>query len=109
MSDDHKLTPVRQSHLTMTWRVPMLIEDGIYILRLAQNYSRMYSESELPETVKAQIAMIHAFPFNDYEDWEDLSTIGYINNQDQRLNDVGWRLKPNVYMLILSEETMESL
>lgn len=109
MKIDHSLTPVHHSMLMDSWRVPMWVEEGTYTISVGQKAYRMFNESDLPERIKAQLSMIHAFPLKDYPDWMDISVTGYINHQDERLNDVGWRLRPDLYMLILDRQQLEEL
>lgn len=89
MKLDDSMTPVHHSMLVNSWRVPMWVEEGTYTISVGQKAYRMFNESDLPEGIKSQLSMIHAFPFKDYPNWINVSVEGYINQQDERLNDVG--------------------
>lgn len=109
MKLDDSMTPVHHSMLVNSWRVPMWVEEGTYTISVGQKAYRMFNESDLPEGIKSQLSMIHAFPFKDYPNWINVSVEGYINQQDERLNDVGWRLRPDLYMLVLNHEQLEEV
>lgn len=95
--------PITHSYLLNSYRVPLFVDDNHYEICIAPNKSWMFDEDTLPDRIKAALSMINAYPLNDQEDWEinDLSV--FINTQDERLNEVGWRIHKGLYMLVLEQ------
>lgn len=91
-----------------TWRVPLWVEDDEYTVQLSTTKLRMYDADTLPDIIKSRLAMIHAFPFTPMPE-SGLWGQAYHNSQDPRLDDIGWRVTYNMYMLILNQEHMEGM
>ena len=90
------------------WRVPLWVEDDEYTVQLTERKMRMYDAETLPDFIKASMSMIHAFPYTPMQ--EGLSwAAAYHTPHDPRLDDIGWRCTWNLYMLILTEQQLESM
>lgn len=102
--------PIANTTLT-GFRVPMWRDDDAYEVCIADHKYRMYDDETLPDFIKASLSMIHAFPYKESNlpvfGWYWTNT--YINNQDSRLNDIGWRVNDNLYILVMTPEQLESL
>lgn len=101
--------PVMHSAWTDHWRVPLWVEGDQYRLCLGKNKYRYFNDDTLPSEIKSTLGMINAFPPKDVPIWEVDSVNAYINNQDPKLDTVGWRVSRYLYMLILARTTMEDL
>ena len=119
MKMPRELVPVSTPSLN-AWRVPMCVDEDEYVVCVAQNKLRMFDAETLPDFIKASMSMIHAFPFQEriqLSGWTDPRMLmseaayhyAYENNQDPRLNDIGWRVSWHMYMLILNAQQLESM
>jgi hypothetical protein len=104
-----ELTPVAHRNLNGSSRVAMWVRDNEYAIVVAKNHVRIFDEDTLPDQIKALISMIHAFPPNILEEWESDNTTVYINHQDLRLDDIGWQVTKNLYILVLDNQFVKSL
>ena len=110
MNRFNKLTPVAHTVLEQCVRVPMCVSDGVYTLCVGDDAYRMFDDETLPDKIKSLLGMIKAFPPNDLGKYgTTLAFEAYLNQQDPRLNDVGWRVTEGLYMLILTYEFLEEL
>lgn len=106
----NRMTPVSHSTLMNSVRVSMWVSDGEYTLCVGDGLYRRFNEDTLPKRIKALMAMIKAFPPNDVKgDGTTLALEAYINTQDPRLNEVGWRVNKDIYMLVLERQFFDSL
>ena len=98
-------TPVSHPNMNGTYRVAMRkTEDGEYVIHVAQYQVRCYTDDTLPDRVKSMLSMIHAFPQQLRESWNVGSSDMFINNQTPELNDIGWQVTKNLYILVLDQE-----
>jgi len=101
--------PMMHSYLFDSLRVPMFIEGDEYCICVGKGEYRYYTKETLPDKVKALFSMIHTMPFNDRQPWEITPIDVYINNQDARLNETGWRVSDSVYILVLDNSTLQEM
>ena len=87
----------------------MWVTGNEYAVVIAKNHVRIFDENTLPDQIKALMSMIHAFPSNILEEWESDETSVYINHQDHRLNEIGWQVTKNLYILVLENEFINKL
>jgi hypothetical protein len=98
-------TPVSHPTINGTYRVVMRkTDDGEYVIHVAQYQVRRYTDDTLPDRVKSMLSMIHAFPQRLREAWMVGSSDMFINNQTPELNDIGWQVTKNLYILVLDQE-----
>ena len=83
------------------WRVPVYKEDDTYAVVVQPDRVRYFTEETLPDFMKASLSMIHAFPPTKKELREVSITDAYINIQDAKLDDVGWMICKDLYILIM--------
>ena len=83
------------------WRVPMYREDDSYAVVVHPNRVRYFTEETLPDFMKASLAMIHAFPPTKKELHQVSVTDSYINYHNQKLDDVGWMVCKDLYIVIM--------
>lgn len=114
-----RLGPIATQNM-MSLRVPVWVEDGVYTVQATDKLYRMYDDDTLPDFLKASMAMIKAFPFKveppSIYGWTDPRAVfnqdydgAYINRQDPKLDDIGWRVTKNLYIVILTQEQLESM
>jgi len=101
--------PLMHSYLFDSLRVPMFIEGDEYCVCVGRGEYRYYTKETLPDKVKALFSMIHTMPFNDRQPWEVTPIDAYINNQDARLNETGWRVSDFLYILVLDNSTLQDM
>ena len=104
-----ELTPIAHRTLSGNCRVAMWVKDNEYAIVVAKNHVRIFDENTVPDHIKALMSMIHAFPPNILEEWESDNTTVYINHQDHRLDDIGWQVTKNLYILVLDNEFINKL
>ena len=100
------------SHSTLidSVRVAMWVSEGEYTLCVGDGLYRRFNDDTLPDRIKALLAMIKAFPPNDVQkDGVTLTLEAYTNRQDPRLDEVGWRVNEDIYMLVLERRFFSSL
>ena len=118
-----RLGPIATPNM-MSLRVPVWVEDGVYTVQATDKLYRMYDDDTLPDFIKASMAMIKAFPFKvelaSIYGWTDPRTMfgtdptyensnAYINRQDPKLDDIGWRVSENLFIVILTQDQLESM
>jgi len=102
------------------YRIPMIVDGDDYVIVVGDNKIRMYTDETLPDFVKALITMIHAFKPNLFDRYiESAHSVDsvhksvvhsiYDNNQDRRLDEIGWQLTKDFYMLILTTKQLFGL
>jgi hypothetical protein len=87
----------------------MWVKDNEYAVVIAKNHVRIFDENTLPDHIKALVSMIHAFPPNLMEEWMCDEITIFINQQDPRLDEIGWQVTKNLYMLVLDNQIIKSL
>ena len=106
---NHDLSPISHSYLPNSLRVPMWVEDGSYEIETGLNRRRIYTEETLPDEIKALLSMISSFPELKLWRWDIKDTaLAYIA-PDERLEEIGWRVSENLYMLVLDRGVLDRL
>lgn len=104
------LSPISHMYLPNSLRVPMWVEDGSYEIETGLNRRRIYTEETLPDEIKAIMSMIHSFPKPAFHVWQfgGVGTIAYLA-PDERLEEIGWQVTDNLYMLVLDRNVFDKL
>ena len=122
------LYPPPISHWSKTEyvRTPVFIDDNNYIVSVGDNEIRIFTE-DVPDFIKSLMTMTHAFEpklfhrylegrgivTNEFEEFINIRNRNpvfnhqwsiYDNNQDKRLDEVGWQLTSNLYMIVLTPD-----
>ena len=95
-----------------TYCVPIMRRKyGDYRLYISRNTARFYDENTLPDFIKAQLAMISV-----REPLEPLRTDAVIHGKglykhlyDRTTPELGWRLSPSYYVLVISKQQLDIL
>jgi hypothetical protein len=95
--------PIAHAKIAGSYRTPMMVEKYNYALCIGKDKIRNFSEETLPDKIKATMTMIHAFPPSFREKWAINPIDAYINVQDKKLDDIGWQVTKNLYILILDQ------
>ena len=103
------LEPVAHETLKGFYRVPMFLKDGEYRIVVGRKILRIYDINSLPDKIKTNISMIHAFPPHLREDWQADNITMFINTDDPRLDEIGWQVTTWLYILVLDRELLLSL
>jgi hypothetical protein len=101
--------PVRHATKPDAYRIPVWLEGDVYKVTIGEDKFRFFTEETLPDCIKSTLGMVNAFPRNDCPIWSVNSINAYINNQDSKLNEIGWRVSSNLYMLTVGTEHLKEL
>ena len=102
-------TPVTHSFLSNSYRVVMITDDDEYIVHVAKDQTRRYTDDTLPDRIKSALSMIRAFPPRLRDPWTIGSSDLFINSQTPELNEVGWQVTKNLYIVVLDQEYLFKL
>lgn len=100
LHDAKKWTPMPCEPLGM-WRVPVYKDDESYAVVVHCDKVRYFTEETLPDFLKASLAMIHAFPPTKKELISVSVTDAFINYHNPKLDDVGWMVCKDLYIVIM--------
>jgi hypothetical protein len=97
-----RLTPfVRADGLCVVYAS---VKEDDYCVCVGDKQLRFYTDDTLPNEIKTSIAMIRAFPKSTLDQQFEY---GYA--LDPALNDIGWRVKNDVYALVLERKVLEGM
>lgn len=100
LHDVKKWSPMPCANYKM-WRVPLYKDDDSYTVIVHPNIVRYFTEETLPDFMKASLAMIHAFPPPKKELHQVSFTDAYINYHEPKLDDVGWMICKDLYIVTM--------
>jgi hypothetical protein len=100
LSDAKKWSPMPCVPYEM-WRVPVYKDDDAYGVVVQPDRVRYFTEETLPDFMKASLAMIHAFPPPKKQIHEVSVTDSFINYHNPKLDDVGWMVCKDLYIVIM--------
>ena len=104
------LSPVVHPKRWELIRLPVRRVEGQYVVYVADGMVRRYDEETLPDALRTKFAMILATPQPELIHENNLQKLHvYINNHNEELWDVGWRVSETYFCLIVDRETLESL
>jgi hypothetical protein len=83
------------------WRVPVYKDEDSYAVVVHSNKVRYFTAEALPDFMKASLAMIHAFPPPKKELHQVSVTDSFINYHNPKLDDVGWMVCKDLYMIVM--------
>lgn len=101
-----EFVPITHNLVTNTYRVPMWVDGDEYSLNVGRYETRYYTNETLPSEIKVSVAMINAFPYSPYEDWAVKDFTVYVNTQDSKLNDIGWRVTKQMYVIVMPRDLL---
>ena len=101
--------PMRHATKADAYRIPVWLEGDLYKVTIGEDKYRFFTEETLPDCIKSTLGMVNAFPRNDSPIWLVNSISAYINNQDPKLDEIGWRVSSNLYMLTVDIEHLKEL
>lgn len=99
--DDY--VPYPHSYLAGMYRIPVWVNDDGFTVCISSKSYRHYDHTTIPDRIKALLSMIHAIPHKPRESHDINPTSAYVNMQDPRLDEIGWRVSDDLYILILGE------
>lgn len=83
------------------WRVPVYKDDDTYAVVVQPDRVRYFTAEALPDFMKASLSMIQAFPPPKKELHQVSVTDAYINAHEPKLDDVGWMVCKDLYIVIM--------
>jgi hypothetical protein len=100
LHDAKKWSPMPIAPYEM-WRVPVYKDEDSYAVVVHSNKVRYFTAEALPDFMKASLAMIHAFPPPKKELYQVSVTDSFINYHNPKLDDVGWMVCKDLYMIVM--------
>jgi hypothetical protein len=93
--------------------VSVSVDEKIYTVCIGSTAYRYYTEDTVPKEIKGLIAMVRAFPVSvrmalDYDGTPAKGMLRY-TPPDPRLEEIGWQLNDNTYMLVLGCDLLASM
>ena len=104
--------PMQHHKLKDHWRVAMWIEEGNYIVCVAKDYFRTFTESTLPIFIKMKLPFAKA----NYQDtpptiYQSIVPPDFYICPDEHkeLENIAWQVEPNTFILVLHQIDLDSL
>lgn len=103
--------PMPHATLKDHWRVVMIVVGKEYVVHVDKNYTRTFTDTTLPIFIKMKISFASAEePL--YKSTRDMplypNMFIYMGNVKE-LADIGWRVSPTVYILIIHRTDLDSM
>jgi hypothetical protein len=102
-----EFVPIPYNPATNTYRVPMWVDGDEYSINVGRYETRYYTNNTLSPEIKVSVAMINAFPFKPLNDWEVTDLTVYVNTQSPKLDDIGWRVTQEMYVLVMPRKSLD--
>jgi hypothetical protein len=104
------LSPVSHPIAGM-YRVPVRIEQDKHTIYVGDNHTRMFDADTLPAFIKHKLAMIivSATPESLIRTDAQLTNLELYNPRVGDLELIGWRASQTMYIVVMSEEELDSL
>jgi hypothetical protein len=106
------LSPISHESEEGLYRVPVRIEDEKHTIFVGDNHKRMFDADTLPAFIKHKLAMIivSATPESLVRTDIQLTNLElYATPKAGSLQTVGWRASQSMYIVVMSEEELDSL
>lgn len=103
------LTPVSHALNPSLYRVPLKRDGDKYILYVADNFVRNFTQDTLPDEVKVKLTMISAVSKVNVRDWDITQGDVYLTRTNQNLEEVGWQVSDSYYCLCLTIDLLNEL
>jgi len=104
------LSPVSHPIAGM-YRVPVRIEQEKHTIYVGDNHTRMFDTDTLPAFIKHKLAMIivSATPESSIRTDAQLTNLELYNPRVGDMHLIGWRASQSMYIVVMSEEELDSL
>jgi hypothetical protein len=106
------LSPISHEFEEGLYRVPVRIEGEKHTIYVGDNHKRMFDADTLPAFIKHKLAMIivSATPESLVRTDIQLTNLElYATPKAGSLQTVGWRASQSMYIVVMSEEELDSL
>jgi hypothetical protein len=106
------LSPISHEFEEGLYRVPVRIEGEKHTIYVGDNHKRMFDAGTLPAFIKHKLAMIivSATPESLVKPNVFLTNLELYNTpKTGNLQTVGWRASQSMYIVVMSEEELDSL
>lgn len=105
--------PIAHPDIKDSYRVPMRVDDGLYIIYVGDKFTRSFRRGMLPDEVKTKLAFINTMQkentVSEVMRFQPTWLSVYVLPKDEALHDVGWRVVDDVYCLVLNQQTIDLL
>lgn len=94
-----------------TYRVPVKEADGEYTVSIGSLTYRYFTEDTVPDQIKASLSMVKAFPeeIRRIPKTRLVSDVAPYICPHPSLEDIGWQVGDDTFVLILSEELLRDI
>jgi hypothetical protein len=106
------LSPISHEFEEGQYRVPVRIEDEKHTIYVGDNHVRMFDADTLPAFIKHKLAMVivSATPESLVKPNVLLTSLElYTTPKAGNLQTIGWRASQSMYIVVMSEEELDSL
>lgn len=106
------LPPVIHKTLSDHARV-FMYRDKDYWIWVDTQYTRVFDDKSLPDTIKSKLVMILATPRQSKliseEEVHQNTLLAYMNSHNPELDEVGWQVTERVFCIVLPIQFLHSL
>ena len=103
------VTPIASEFGEGMYRVPVRIESEKHTVFVGDNHLRIFDADTLPVFLKHKLAMIVVTGSAQLTQRDDLLTRLQLYQTRGEMPDIGWQASPTMYVVILSNDELESL
>lgn len=104
------LSPVSHYTNPLLYRVPLKREDNKYILHIADNFVRNFTDETLPDEIKTKLAMIVAASHTNVRDWAFYNSDVYVPKHPiNGFEDIGWQVSDSYFCICMTTELLDEL
>ena len=82
---------------------------ALYTVCVARETYRHFDETNVPSEITSRLGMIHAFPEHERRLISLSGWAAHYIAPDLRLEDIGWQISDNMYILILPKSFLKQL
>ena len=112
---DISLSPFYASFANSTYFVAMRYAEGVYELFLCRDFIKRFTTATTPNEIKPKLAMINALGKSllreegTFQEIDMYTWHMFLYEEQEEFKDIGWRVSPEMYVLILTQDEMNKL
>lgn len=109
------LSPFYASFANSTYFVAMRYISGVYELFLCRGFIKRFTTATTPNEIKPKLAMINALGKSllreegTFQEIDMYTWHMFLYEEQEEFKDIGWRVSPEMYVLILTQDEMNKL
>lgn len=112
---DISLSPFYASFANSTYFVAMRYISGVYELFLFHDFIKRFTTATMPDEIKPKLAMINSLaetPLREEGTFQEIDMYTwhmFLYEEQEEFKDIGWRVSPEMYVLILTQDEINKL